>query len=698
MGAGLQALIAREVCHLASWLVVVYCAGILGYFGLPTEPPLWICWIAFVAAGALAIVLRGHGVGRNISIAVAVLLLGGAVAASKTALVAAPVLEREIVNAAVSGRIVEIEKLPHALRVKLDQLAIDGLPAARTPVTIRLHFRLLPDDALPGARISFRAALMPLDGPPAPGAYDFRRDAYFLRLGGTGYAFGPVTLIERPGTFTTMFATLRDQIVQRISTRNAHPSGAMLSALIVGDQTALPADDIKAIRDSGLAHLLSISGLHIGLAFGLLFFTLRAGLALIPALALRHDIKKWAVLPAWGSALFYTCLSGLPVPAVRSLVSVTIVSVAILAGRRVLSQRALACAAFLVLMLWPESAIGPSFEMSFAAILALIAGYEALSKYWPFHWRGAHPLLRWPLVWLAGTVCSSLLATSATAPYSLYHFDRLAVAGLLANIFAIPITAAIIMPAIVLALLTMPFGLDGIFLDIGGFGSGLILRVAHMAADLPYAALSLPQMPVWGVLLGSLGLLCLCLSVTRLRWMGTACVMMMIASMYLEQRPDILVGEDGSLFAVRGRDGLLHFSEGRAQKRTVETWLRMNAQESNPGPDDPNMLCDEAGCLYRHGRHLIAIGRGTEAARDDCLHADLVINSAPIRFTCRALMLDRFALWRKGAAAIYLSEDGIRVEQVSDRIGQRPWNSYAARRSIAQTQARRKEATVLPNW
>ena len=178
---------------------------------------------------------------------------------------------------------------------------------------------------------------------------------------------------------------------------------------------------------SGLAHVLSISGYHMAVVAGLMFFAFRAAFALMPAFSSRHPIKKWAALAALAAAAFYLLLSGAEVATQRSFIMIGIVLIGVMADRPTLTFRTLTVAAFGVLLLAPEAIVHPSFQMSFAATLALVAGYQQglpwMSK------GGDTPLAAKIALWggreIAGLLLVSLLAGTATIPYIAYHFHRI---------------------------------------------------------------------------------------------------------------------------------------------------------------------------------------------------------------------------------------------------------------------------------
>jgi competence protein ComEC len=434
------------------------------------------------------------------------------------------------------------------------------------------------------------------------------------------------------------------------------------------------------MRDSGLAHLLSISGLHIGLVASIVFVVVRQILALIPRVALAYPIKKWAAIAAFLAITFYTLFATPGAPTQRSWLMTSIVLFAILIDRTAITMRLVAWAAFAVLALLPESLVGPSFQMSFAAVLALIAAWEVVRERFA-SWRAGGGFVRRALVGLAGVGMTTLVAGFASAPYALYHFNRFAAFGLVANLIAVPLTGIWVMPLAVAAALLWPLGLENWALVPMGWGVEVIIVVAERVAGWGGAVALLPAMPVWGLIAVTLGGLWLCLWQTRWRLAGVPVLLIGLLSIAFARGPDVLVSGDGKLVAVRSADGLLQLSSDRAAPLTRDSWLRRAGQEemalwpSEGASVDGRLVCDPAGCLYRARGQVVALVRDPAALSEDCGAASVVVAVVPVRRKCASAqaIIDKFSLWRDGGHAVWLERDGARVESVRDSRGVRPW-------------------------
>ena len=679
------------------WIPVGLGTGVALYFALPAEPAPWIGPLAATAALILGLLGRRHQLWLVIAIAALALASGFAAAQLRTAWVAAPVLQKEIRPVTVTGRVVVSEVRGAGRRLVLDRLRIGGLDEAATPARVRISLRgASVPSYIPGQWVELRAALSPPAAPSAPGAFDFARHAYFQRLGGLGFAFGAARVIDPPaGAAASGFAIavgrLRQQVTDRVLAGLDGQPGAVAAALLTGERGAIAKDVLAAVRDAGLAHLLAISGLHIGLVAAILFFVVRALLATIEPIALRFPIKKWAACVGLAGTAFYLLLSGATIPTQRAFLMGALVIGAILLDRTGISMRSVAWAAVAVLLVQPESLLGASFQMSFAAVVALVAAFEWFGerRARSVGDRDAPRLIR---RYLTGVVLATLIAGLATAPFAAYNFNRLATFGLAANLVAVPLTALWIMPWGVVSLVLMPLGLESFALAPMGWGIGGLIAVARTVAAWPGAVVLLPAMPTAGVVAAATGGLWLCLWRRSWRWPGALVVAAALATPALYEAPDVLVDGKAKLFAVRTPSdvsggawaGALALSSGSAARYTAGIWLRRDGQgEAAPWPDDASWLgCDRTGCIYRAGGHTIALVRDGRALAEDCRRADIVVSDVPLRGACpsAAVTIDRFDLWRHGAHAIYLEEGGVvRVESVAEMRGARPWTARRER-------------------
>lgn len=682
------------------WLPVFLGMGVAGYFAAPVEPPAWLGGSAAAAVLAALVAVRRSGPLRFVLPLLLAMALGLAAAQARQALVAAPVLERSWGPGWLTAELLAAEPQARGWRLYLRPLEMTGLAPEALPAQVRVTVAGLDDPPAPGSRLALRAALRPPSAPALPGAFDFARQAWFQGLGGVGFAYGAPRLQEGPPgeqglrqRWDLWWSALRQTVTTRIAASLDGPRGGVAIALVTGQRGGIPEAVQEHMRDAGLAHLLAISGLHMGLVAGFLFFALRTSLALLPRLALYHPIKKWAASVAAAGAFVYLNLVGASIPAERAFLMVLVVLLAVLLDRRALSLRLVAVAAAAILVVAPESLMTASFQMSFAAVTALIAAYEAWRRR---RGRDREPptLMRRAGGYVLGVAATSLVAMLATAPFAVFHFQRLALWGLPANLVAVPLTAFWIMPWAVVAVLLMPFGLEGLALAPMGWGIDLLLLTAETVAGWPAAVLQVPPMPDWGLALIVLGGLWLCLWQRGWRWAAILPILAGALSPLAFAPPDLLVGGDGRLAGFRDTEGRLWVASQRGSRFVLDTWQRqafVGAVETWPRlgtAGEGALSCDPLGCLFQVGENRAALLLDPRAADDDCGLVEVVVSLEPLRRqSCAgpALVVDRFDLWREGAHAVWLEPGEVRWATVAQQQGARPWSPYLRRRPPWET-------------
>lgn len=669
------------------WLPVLLGCGIALYFALPAQPPR----ITLVIAAATAVLATPFAARQRkrrpllagAAGALAATAVGWAVAGLRTDLVAAPVLPRAA-SYHVEGRVVKVAAAVKGHRLVLDALALGRVRPETTPERLRVTVRYGAEELAPGDRVRLRAHLEPPGGPALPGGFDYGRYAYFDRLGAVGYAFGRPELLAKgaPDAWSLWLSDLRERIARRIIAAAPGPSGAVAAALITNARAGIDAATWRHMQRSGLAHLISISGLHMALVAGTLYLAARYALALIPFLALRWPVKKPAAVVAMVGAFFYLLLAGASVPTLRSFLMVEVGLLAILLGRRPLSMRLLAWAAVVVLLLEPESLLGVSFQLSFAAVLALTAVYESgLVQRLSLSMAGRGR------AWLAlhyvlGVTLTTVIASVATSPLTAYHFQTIATYGVLANAIAVPLTSFWVMPAGLLGLALIPLGLDRPVFALMAEGVEVVLLTAHVVAEMPGASLQVTQWPGEVLVLFAAGGLWLALWRRPWRFWGLAPVAAALALVLTLRPPDLLVDPELDAAAWRLPSGEVAVQSWRADKRLAESWLEALGVEAAAVPPGPGaapaagLACDPAGCvLTRQGRR-VALARRLDAVLEDCASADLVLSRVgPERCAGGARLIGPRALVASGGVALWLQADGITVRTVQDSRGRWPWSA-----------------------
>lgn len=681
----LAAILDRQAPDLALWVPVFHALGVGLYFALPTEPSGWVLVACLGPMGlCFALAPRLALAGRVAVLAVAIPLLGFSIVGARTLAVAAPVLDRER-TVAIEGRVAGLSRSASDLpRVLLDRLWIGGLDPERTPRTARISLGPETDLALltPGRRITGTARLSPPAGPSEPGGFDFRFVAFFQGIGAVGYTRTP--FLEAEGGAVSSWQQLafraRMALSRRIQSVVPGQEGAFGAAILTGDRSGIERATDDSLRASTLYHIVSISGLHMSLLAAAVFAIVRYGLALIPWCALRWPLKKIAAVAALIGGLAYLLISGNEVATQRSYVMTAVVLCAVLLDRPALTLRAIALAALVVLTLTPEALVQPGFQMSFAATIALVASFEALrTRAW---WQATQTDRRWRLVKpLLGLAMSSLVAGAATAPISAFHFNVSAPYGLVANMLAVPMMGILVMPAAVVALIAMPFGLDAVPLTVMGWGNAYVLGVSDFVAGLGGSTRAVPAGPPATLALLGLGGIFVVLWHGRGRWLGLLPVAAGLALWAAEPRPGLLIAGNGRLFGIMTPEGrALSVDKGNAF--TAESWLRRDG--------DPASQAEAAarGVFHRARARIEAeapgLGRiryiGSEAPEAGaCAGAAILIApkwTAPPSGGC--VFIGAAMLAREGGFAVEADGPGApRLVGARSATPRRPWSPRA---------------------
>lgn len=661
------------------WVPVMLGVGITAWFALPDAGR----WIAVMLAG-LGIAVAGLALGgggraaRCVAVAGMLVAIGCALVWWRAERVAAPVLERPAI-VAFQGRVERVEQLPARgmMRVRIVPEAGAGLPPA---VRVNLDAKDVPAGLTRGAVVKLRARLMPPAPPAVPGAYDFERVAWFDRLGASGRGFAPVEIIT-PGQAKS---GLREQLTAHVQSQVEGSAGGIAAALVTGDRGAITEEDAEALRRSGLAHLLSVSGLHVTAVVGATMLLVLRLLALSPALALRWPLPVIAAGAAGAAAVGYTLLTGAEVPTVRSCIAALLVLAAMMLGREAITLRLVAFGALVVLLLWPEALIGPSFQMSFAAVTAIVALHESRRVRGWFE-RREESWVRRLARGIGSLLLTGLVVEIALTPIALFHFHKSGVYGALANIVAIPLTTFVIMPLEAAALFFDLIGLGAPFWWLTERALWLLLGLAHAAANAPGALAMLPGMPGGAYALMVAGGLWFALWKTRVRLAGAVPAVAGAVWALATPMPDLLVTGDGRHLALRTPGGEVALLRDRAGD-----YVRGMMAENGGVDAELPALAEQQGARCSPDLCLIDVERGGRrwriaATRSGylvpwremmavCRSVDIVVSDRRLPPGCAPgwLKLDRTMLAQTGGVAITLS--GKPAVRTVRRAGARhPW-------------------------
>ncbi|PCJ99735.1 MAG: hypothetical protein COA45_02645 [Zetaproteobacteria bacterium] len=686
--------------NLFLWVPVCFACGVGVYFSLSFEPPIILSVFMLCFWSAIHLLIRPikkvNIWGQTcvmLSFIIFLVFAGFTAATMRTNNIYTPVLSKKIGPVTVSGHIIAIEKMEEGdgSRITLSSLTIEKLSPEKTPRKIRLRLRA-DDNVEIGQSIKALALLNPPSPPLFPDGFNFRRYLYFQGIGAVGFIYSAPEITEQARSNAWDIEPIRHYIAARIIEFLTPRQASIALALIVGQKKALSDDDAQAIRDAGLAHMLAISGLHVGLVASALFFFIRLAMVMIPNLALRVSVKKVAAVFALCGAIFYMLIAGSTIPTQRAVMMTAIVFLAIIIDRSPISLRLVALSALVILIIAPESLMSASFHMSFAAVTCLIYFYEVTRKFW-MEWYKKRGWYRKFLLYFISVCMTTLIASIATAPFALYHFGQVSYLGSLSNFVAVPLLAFIIMPFALLSLISMPFGLDYWPLQLVGIGTKYILDISYWAASLPDAVI---YTSAWGFLPFVI-LVLSTLFMILWKGIGKLCaVPLIVLSMVMlhnQVYPDILVSSSHKLFGFKDRDSALYVSTRRREKFVLKNWERFYGLEEKSAQrllykGSQKELrdfhsCGDGGCRFVIAGHNVSFIRRAYIQDQECGWANIIISIQPMarnykrKNHCKAqVIIDKFDSWQNGAYAVWVTSEKVTVRNVAETTSNRPWSAY----------------------
>ena len=674
----LEKLLELERAQLPPWLAVGFGSGIAAWFALDV-PARWAAFLCLATGiGLVGFALAPGRSGRALGWFSLAAAFGCALIWLRAESVAAPRLTRPTV-AEFPARVEGVDYLAAKSSVRL--LLAPQPPGLPPRVRVSVDEDKAPAGIASGAVIRVRARLAPPPPMALPGTYDFARDAWFKRIGAVGKALGPVVII-RPAEAEGL-QRMRDRLREKIAGGlSAHQAGIAI-ALATGDQNAVSEEDAEAMRRSGLTHLLSVSGLHIAAVVAAAMLLSLRLLALSEYLALRFNLVLASAAVAAAAGIGYTLLTGAQVPTVRSCVAALLVLAGVALGREAISIRLICVGALLILLFRPESLAGASFQMSFAAVTAIVALHSTQFARRLFQRRDEGLIGRGSRALLA-MVATGLVVEPALIPLALFHFHKAGLYGVAANIVAIPLTTFIIMPLELAALLLDGTPMGAWVWPLCGYAIEVLLGMAHAVASAKGAVTMLPSMPGWAFALTAAGGLWLCLWNSRVRLWGVVPVSVGFLGALAAPTPDLLISGDGRHLAVVERDGTPYILRERTGDYMQSLLSEASGFDGAPFPLAAlsYTACSRDACAALAGpdgarRRVLAT---RSSARLDwaaltmaCAEADIAVSDRRLPRGCapRWLKLDRATLQRTGGVAIYLGSD--RIDTVASRVGAHPW-------------------------
>lgn len=678
--SSLTNLLESQRHRLLLWVPVMFGVGITIYFALSVEPTkMQTGVIAMSGLGCAAFIRPKYAVRTALLLSASLIFFGVSYSAFRTTVATAPVLERHYYGP-VYGRIIGLDRsATNSLRVLLDQLYLPGFPVNETPKRVRISLQgFIPDNTLyAGNRVAVTTSLSPPSPPAEPGGFDFRRMAWFMSLGGVGYTRNPVipATSDNKRNFKTHLYSVRMWISGKIKESIQGQNGAFAAAILTGDRSDIDPQILESLRASNLAHLLAISGLHMGLLSGFVFATLRYGFALVPYLSLRIRPKKIAAGLAVCAGTGYLMLSGASVATQRAFIMTSVVLFAVILDKPAFTLRAVALAALIVLLIKPYSVLEAGFQMSFAATTALISAYEFLNrrKFWTYLSRG-----KWKYIKLVlALLFTSGVAGLATAPISAFHFNQISQYGLAANLLAVPFMGLIVMPSAVVALLLLPFGLEQLALAMMGKGIGSILSISAFFYEIEGAVKYIKSAPGFALASISIGGLAFLLWLGKGRIIGIAIVIATILVWSNSDRPSLLIAEDGKMFGLLTEDGRV-VNKPRGSGYSVKIWL----ENDGDGATQSDAFA-RGGIVSEKRRASAQLTNGTriflysgddqKVVQSNCNAGSILILSKVSYTSGTCEIIDVDYLKQSGAVSVNMEAGNPVFEHSREAARHRPW-------------------------
>ncbi|WP_353271948.1 ComEC/Rec2 family competence protein [Wolbachia endosymbiont (group A) of Nomada goodeniana] len=692
----------NEQYNLILWFPVFQCVGILTYFSLSFEPSCISIFLLLLPTLILiAILYKRYAI---LCIALIAVLIGFTASKLRTALVDTQILDKERyvkdivatvkdINDRGSYKqfLLSVEKSPTISKsspvipappfvipvLDLTQKKKIWIPASRAGMTpdraldnIRISVRTKVEKGIKiGDQVKLSAKLFPPKIAPSEYAYDFARIAYYQKISATGFATSKITLHKKAEArkFLEYIESFRQYIYENLQQNIKKPHVDIISALLIGKKDGIDQKTMDAIRDSGIAHLFAISGLHLSFVAGLFFVVFRNLFAISETLTLKYNTKKISAFLTILPTTFYLLITGMQISAQRAYIMVILVLVAIMIERKYRGLIAIAFAAAVILIIEPEVILKPGFQMSFSAVLALVASYQI----------NANKLFKIKIMkYFVSIMISSVIASLATVPYTIYNFNYFSISGIITNLVAIPIVTLIIIPLGIIYVLLIPLGIEWIIAPFIERPIDSILYITNAIASLQYLVIPIRTFPASSIIIITLGLLWLCLWERNWRFFGIFFIVLGICFSATYKTPNILVSSNN--IAVKESDNLLYSLTRKNRNFVVKTWAKQNGQNqilnhtkySNP---DKRLKCNDYGCIYNKGNNKsVLLAYKKEDISENCDKVDLIIQLSEFDYSvCNTRTIKYTNLKTYGTHSIWLTNRYVKINKVRSN---RPWH------------------------
>lgn len=687
----------NEKYNLILWFPVCQCVGILTYFSLSFEPSyISIFLLLSPILILIAILYRKYAI---LCIALIAVLIGFTASKLRTALVDTQILDKERYVKNIVATVKDINDRGSYKQFLLSVSTISKpspvIPAPPFVIPAGIQKKkiwipasragMTPDRALDNIRISVRtkvekgikigdqvklsAKLFPLKIAPSEHAYDFARIAYYQKISATGFATSKIALHKKAEArkFQEYIESFRQYIYENLQQNIKKPHADIISALLIGKKDGIDQKTMDAIRDSGIAHLFAISGLHLSFIAGLFFVVFRNLFAISETLTLKYNTKKISAFLTILPTTFYLLITGMQISAQRAYIMVILVLVAIMIERKYRGLIAIAFAAAVILSVEPEAILKPGFQMSFSAVLALVASYQI----------NANKLFKIKIMkYFVSIMISSVIASLATVPYTIYNFNYFSISGIITNLVAIPIVTLIIIPLGIIYVLLIPLGIEWIIAPFIERPIDSILYITNAIASLQYLVIPIRTFPTSSIIIITLGLLWLCLWERNWRFLGIFFIVLGICFSATYKTPDILINADN--VAAKESDNLLYSLTRKNRNFVVKTWAKQNGQNQilnhkKYNNSDKRLKCNDYGCIYNKGNNKsVLLAYKEEDILRNCNSVDLIIQLSEFDYSaCNAKIIKHADLETYGTHSVWLTNRYVKINKVRSN---RPWH------------------------
>ena len=647
--------------------------GILIYFTVPAEPLFAVLLMTVLVLSVLIKKIELQNRFSYFLTIIAVIVSGMLAGQIATRLNHTPIIERQI-TIQLEGVVLGLDYSRRgAARYWVKPITLGDMKASTIPKRIRVSSAAKHKTLLPGETITGLVRLQPVSGPVYPGGYDFSFFSWHDQMGGSGFFMGrpssdkTIHSLELGEQITVEINKIRIAIEDRIINAMPDTTGKIAVALVTGNKTRIPEGVQESLRKTGLAHILAISGLHMALVTLTVIWCVRFALVLVPGLALKYPIKKWAVSAGFISATGYLMLSGAGIATQRAWVMISVMLLAVLMDRRAITMRSVAISATIILLLNPQSLLSPGFQMSFAAVTALVAGYEFLndrrrlkaddrflSISQNIFVRGGNGLL----IYFSGIATTSLIAGTATAFIAAWHFHQVAYLGLLANLIAMPIVSILIMPFVLFSILLIPYGLEFLPLTLVSSGIEWVVGISKWVEGLsPDGNTGL--LPKSAMFIFAMFLISICLFKTRLRLFSFVPLLALPFTLNSPVTPDVIIAENGRAVAIKTKEQKLGLLYPRGSKFVQTIWLKAWSGGEAQALNLPREQCNRERCIVvLPSSKVLHIVYNPDMLQSSCNRADILVAPRLWWVNCKErepeLVLKRYDFERFGTHALYI--------------------------------------------